>query len=130
MIGDNLDITLTNDSQLLHELTVTALGISREKKSLGYSVADIEGESLTQARETNLMSALAGRVAGVQIVSNPSGIGSSSRVTIRGERSLNINNNEPLFVVDGVPISNQMFGSSGGPSGRNQEVDYGDGHAN
>ncbi len=125
--GSLLDINLENDVKSLDELTVTALGISRESKSLGYSVAEIDGESLTQARETNLMSALSGKIAGVQIVGNPSGIGSSSRVTIRGERSLNINNNQPLYVVDGVPISNQFFGSSGGPTGRNQDVDYGNG---
>lgn len=125
--GGILDINLQNDVKALEELTVTALGISREKKSLGYSVAEINGESLTQARETNLMSALSGKIAGVQIVGNPSGIGSSSRVTIRGERSLNINNNQPLYVVDGVPISNQFFGSSGGPSNRNLDVDYGNG---
>ncbi len=122
-----LDIALRNDERVLDEVTVTALGISRDKKSLGYSVAEVDGESLTKARETNLMSALAGKVAGVQIVGNPSGIGSSTRVTIRGERSLNINNNEPLYVVDGVPISNQFFGSAGGPSGRNQDVDFGNG---
>lgn len=116
---------LDSDAKLLSELTVTALGISREKKSLGYSVAEVDGESLTQARETNVMTALSGKIAGVQIVGNPSGIGSSSRVTIRGERSLNLTSNEPLYVVDGVPISNQYFGSVGGPSGRNQDVDYG-----
>jgi TonB-linked SusC/RagA family outer membrane protein len=125
--GNFMTVSLENNSQSLDELTVTALGISREKKSLGYSVAEIGGETLTQARETNLMAALSGKVAGVQIVGNPSGIGSSSRVTIRGERSLNINNNEPLFVVDGVPVSNQSFGSAGGPKGNNQDVDYGDG---
>lgn len=111
----------------LKEITVTALGIEREKKSLGYAVQEVEGDQLTKARETNVLNSLAGRVAGVQIVGNPSGIGSSSRVTIRGERSLNINNNQPLFVVDGVPISNQFFGSSGGPKGSNQDVDYGNG---
>ncbi len=125
--GGLLEIDLENDVKALDELTVTALGISREKKSLGYSVAEIDGESLTQARETNLMAALSGKIAGVQIVGNPSGIGSSSRVTIRGERSLNINNNQPLYVVDGIPISNQFFGSEGGPSGRNQAVDFGNG---
>lgn len=123
----SLDFVLRNDDRLLSEVTITALGISRATKSLGYAVAEIDGESMTKARETNFMAALAGRVAGVQIVGNPSGIGSSSRVTIRGERSLNISNNQPLYVVDGVPISNQYFGSTGGPSGRNQDVDYGNG---
>jgi TonB-linked SusC/RagA family outer membrane protein len=114
-------------SAALDEVVVTALGIEKSKKALGYAVSEVEGAALTQARETNVLNSLSGRIAGVQVVANPSGIGSSARVSIRGERSLNINNNQPLFVVDGVPINNQYFGSSGGPSGRNQEVDYGNG---
>jgi TonB-linked SusC/RagA family outer membrane protein len=121
-----LDIYLES-SAALDEVVVTALGIERSKKALGYAVSEVNGDALTQARETNVLNALSGRIAGVQVVANPSGIGSSARVSIRGERSLNINNNQPLFVVDGVPISNQYFGSSGGPTGRNQDVDYGNG---
>ncbi len=119
----NITIELQSDSRL-REVTVTALGISREKKSLGYSVQEVKGENLDKARETNIVSALAGKVAGVTIVGNPSGIGSSARVTIRGERSLNLNRNQPLFVVDGVPISNEQRGSSGNSY---QDVDYGNG---
>jgi TonB-linked SusC/RagA family outer membrane protein len=121
---DNLQVMLVEDAVGLREVTVTALGIEREKKALGYAVQEVKGEELTQARETNLVSSLAGRMAGVQVVGNPSGIGSSARITIRGERSLNINNNQPLFVVDGVPIANQFFGNSGRS---NQDVDYGNG---
>ena len=119
----NIIIELQPDNRL-REVTVTALGISREKKSLGYSVQEVKGESLDKARETNIVNALAARVAGVTVVGNPSGIGSSSRVTIRGERSLNLNRNQPLFVVDGVPISNEQRGSSGNSY---QDVDYGNG---
>lgn len=119
-----VNITLSPDRINLREVTVTALGISREKKSLGYAVQEVGGGSLDKARETNLVSALAGKVAGLTIVGNPSGIGSSARVTIRGERSLNINNNQPLFVVDGVPISNQLTGSTGRG---NQDADFGNG---
>lgn len=119
-----MTILLRPDAVGLRQVTVTALGIEREKKALGYAVQDVKGEDLTRARETNVVSALAGRMAGVQVVGNPSGIGSSARITIRGERSLNINNNQPLFVVDGVPISNQFLGSSGRS---NQEADYGNG---
>lgn len=118
-----LNISLTPDNKL-QEVIVTALGISREKKSLGYSAQEITGEDLTQARETNIINSLSGKIAGVTVVGNPSGIGSSSRITIRGERSLNINRNQPLFVVDGVPISNEMRGSSGSSF---QEADYGNG---
>ncbi len=118
-----LQISLSPDNQL-QEVIVTALGISREKKSLGYSAQEVKGEDLTKARETNIINSLSGKVAGVTIVGNPSGIGSSSRITIRGERSLNINRNQPLFVVDGVPISNELRGSSGNSY---QEADYGNG---
>jgi TonB-linked SusC/RagA family outer membrane protein len=117
-------VTLEEDAIGLSEVTVTALGIKREKKALGYAVQDVKGDDLIKARETNLLNSLAGKVAGVTIVGNPSGIGASARVSIRGERSLNINNNQPLFVVDGVPITNQFNGSSGRSF---QEADYGNG---
>ncbi|MCB0570536.1 MAG: SusC/RagA family TonB-linked outer membrane protein [Phaeodactylibacter sp.] len=119
-----VDVSLEEDVVGLEEVTVTALGIEKEKKALGYAVQEVGGESLDKARETNLVSALSGKVAGMTIVGNPSGIGSSARVTIRGERSLNINKNQPLFIVDGVPISNEFVGSSGRS---NQDVDYGNG---
>lgn len=118
------DIALLTDAQQLSEVVVTALGIERETRDLGYAVQEINGDDLTRARETNIGNALAGKVAGVTVVGNPSGIGASSRITIRGERSLNINKNQPLFIVDGVPITNEVFGSSGR---NNQEVDYGNG---
>lgn len=116
-----IDITLA-EGLALSEVIVTALGVERETKALGYSIQAVEGDRFTEARETNVINSLSGRVAGVQITNASSGIGGSSRVTIRGESSLNINANQPLFVVDGVPISNNIVGSSG--SG-NQEVDYG-----
>ncbi len=119
-----IELQMESDAKQLSEVVVTALGIEKEKRDLGYSVQGVKGESLTQARETNFVNSLAGKLAGVQIVGNPSGVGSSSRVTIRGERSLDINNNQPLFVVDGVPISNGFVGSSGRS---NQDVDYGNG---
>lgn len=124
-LGEGLTLTIKLAAQnQLSEVVVTALGLSKEKKSLGYAVQEISGSSLDKARETNIVSALAGKVAGVTIVGNPSGIGSSARITIRGERSLNINRNQPLFVVDGVPISNDFRGSSGNSY---QDVDFGNG---
>lgn len=119
-----VDVIMKSDAQQLSEVVVTALGIEKEKRDLGYAVQDIKGDQMTQARETNLVNALSGKIAGVQVVGNPSGIGASARVTIRGERSLDINNNQPLFVVDGVPISNSIVGSTGR---NNQDVDYGNG---
>lgn len=121
----NIDVRLLTDARQLSEVVVTALGIEREKRALGYAVQEIDGEQLTQARETNVVNSLAGKIAGVNVTGGSSGVGGSSRITIRGESSLN-NDNQPLFVVDGIPISNQMFGSSGR---NNLEVDYGNGAA-
>lgn len=117
-----INVVMEYSSEELNEVVVTALGVERETKALGYSVQAVDGDQFTEARETNVINSLSGRVAGVQITNSSSGVGGSSRVTIRGESSLNINANQPLFVVDGVPISNNIVGSSG--SG-NQPVDYG-----
>jgi len=122
--SNEVNVSLSEDAVGLNEVTVTALGISREKKSLGYAVQEVSGENLDKAKDANLINNLAGKIAGVQVVGNPSGLGGSSRVTIRGERSLNINANQPLFVIDGVPISNGFSGNSGRSY---QEVDYGNG---
>lgn len=117
-------ISLEEDNNELTEVVVTALGISRQKKSLGYASQEIGGEDLDKARETNFSSGLAGKIAGVTVMNSPSGVGGSARVTIRGDKSLNINNNQPLYVIDGIPISNENYGSSGSSY---QEVDYGNG---
>jgi TonB-linked SusC/RagA family outer membrane protein len=120
----NINITLGEENNQLTEVVVTALGISREKKSLGYAAQEIKGDELDKARETNFSSGLAGKVAGLTVMTSPSGVGGSARVTIRGDKSLNINNNQPLYVIDGIPISNDNYGSSGSSY---QEVDYGNG---
>jgi TonB-linked SusC/RagA family outer membrane protein len=119
-----IDISLLPDARQLSEVVVTALGVERDKKALGYATQSVASEALTTARETNVVNQLAGKIAGVTVVGSPSGVGGSARVTIRGERSLNLNANQPLFVVDGVPISNGFTGFSGR---RNLEVDYGNG---
>ena len=116
-----LEITLTDDAAQLSEIVVTALGISREKKALGYSVQEIQGQQLTQARETNLVNSLAGKIAGVQVTGSNGAPGASSRMVIRGSSSIG-SNNQPLFVVDGVPIDNGNYGSG-------TAVDYGNGAA-
>jgi TonB-linked SusC/RagA family outer membrane protein len=123
-LQSEIEVMLSEDTETLNEVVITALGVERDKKALGYATQSIKGDDMIQARETNLVNALAGKVAGVTVVGNPTGIGGSARITIRGERSLNINNNQPLFVVDGVPISNFSTGSSGRS---NQEADYGNG---
>ena len=95
----------------LDEVVVTALGITRDKKALGYSVQKIDGKDLTVARENNVINSLAGKIAGVTINRTSGGPGSSSRVIIRGERSL-LGNSQPLYVVDGVPINNSQPGQT------------------
>ncbi|HEA23490.1 MAG TPA: SusC/RagA family TonB-linked outer membrane protein [Pricia antarctica] len=117
-------IQLEPDSQELDEVVVTALGIKREKKSLGYASQELDTEDVTSAREPNLLNGISGKVAGLQITNSPSGLGGSARVSIRGDASLNINGNSPLFIVDGTPISNEIVGSSGAGT---QDVDYGNG---
>ena len=100
--GGPVNVVLVEDNELLNEVVVTALGISREKKSLGYAVQDVKSEELTRGGGINLTDALQGKVAGLQITNSGTGVGGSSRVIIRGSSSLS-NNDEPLYVVDGVP---------------------------
>ncbi|MFY8026073.1 MAG: SusC/RagA family TonB-linked outer membrane protein [Sediminibacterium sp.] len=125
VVNNNLMlIQLSTSTSELDEVVVTALGIKREKKKLGYASQEIKGESLTVARESNIVSQLAGKIAGVTVVGGNSGIGGSARVTIRGERSVDLNKNQPLYVIDGVPISNSIVGANGRG---NMEVDFGNG---
>lgn len=119
-----LEIDLSANASQLGEVVVTALGIRKEKKKLGYAIQDVKGEDLTVARETNVVNQLAGKVAGVTVVGSASGVGGSSRVTIRGERSVDLNKNQPLYVIDGVPVSNAITGANGRG---NMEVDFGNG---
>lgn len=121
---NSIDVVLATDATELSEIVVTALGVERNKKALGYAVQSVTSENLTTARETNVVNQLAGKIAGVSVIGSPSGVGGSSRVTIRGERSVDLNKNQPLYVIDGVPISNSFVGSSGRS---NLEVDFGNG---
>ncbi len=102
-----LDVSL-QAGVTLSEAVVTALGVRRDEKALGYAVSKVDGEDLAQTRETNLVNALQGKVAGIQIQGSPSALGGSSRITIRGSNSF-LGNNQPLFVIDGVPIDNSQF---------------------
>ncbi len=96
----------------LDEVVVTALGIERDKKALNYSVTEVSGEGFQEAREINVANALSGKVAGVNVSSVASGVAGSTRVIIRGSTSLG-GNNQPLYVVDGVPLDNSGFGQAG-----------------
>lgn len=119
-----MTITLFPATQQLDDVVVTALGIRKERKKLGYASQELKGDALTTARETNVVNQLSGKIAGVTVVGSSSGIGGSARVTIRGERSIDLNKNQPLYVIDGVPINNSLTGGSGR---NNLEVDFGNG---
>ncbi len=114
------DLNMDEDVLQLDDVVVTALGVSRDKKALGYSVQNVSGEKLNQARDANVVNNLSGRVAGVNIVGSSGNVGSSSRIVIRGNSSIT-GNNQPLFVINGVPVDN---GSNNSTSG-GENVDYG-----
>lgn len=103
-------VVLSASSQALDEVVVTAMGISREKKSLGYALQEVKSDELTQAGQMNVANSLSGKVAGVQITSQGSQIGASQNIVIRGNSSFN--DNQPLIVVDGVPVINDNKNSS------------------
>ena len=103
---NKINITLEADNQLLDDVVVTALGIKRQKRELGYATEEIEGEMIAKSGSGNVINALSGRSAGVQII-NPNGVdGGAARITIRGNNSI-FGDNQPLIVVDGVPMSNE-----------------------
>jgi TonB-linked SusC/RagA family outer membrane protein len=116
-----LDIQVNNRSRIdvemesidigLDEVVVTALGVTREKKALGYSVTEVDGDDIAAVKETNAINSLQGRVAGLVITQSAAGPGSGSRVVIRGNNSLT-GENQPLYIVDGVPMDNSGFGSA------------------
>ena len=107
-----LAITLQDDATLLENAVVTALGIKRETKALGYAVEQVNSEELNGARPINAMDALAGKVAGVDISGTTAGPSGSTRIVIRGNGELS-GNNQPLYVVDGVPMDNSSLGQAG-----------------
>ena len=120
-----VDISMKEDVTQLGEVVVTALGIAKDVKALGYSVSKVDGGLMTQARELNVANSLVGRVAGVNVSAVSGGAGSSSNVIIRGGASM-FGSNQPLYVINGVPIDNSNRGSSGMWGG----ADLGDGIGN
>ncbi|MGL4852670.1 MAG: SusC/RagA family TonB-linked outer membrane protein [Phocaeicola sp.] len=120
-----IHIKLNEDTQTLNEVVVTALGIKRQKRSLGYSTANVGAEQLTESRDPNIGNALSGKVAGLSVAGNSTGMAGSSRVVIRGNASLT-GNNQPLYVIDGVPFDNANQGNAGQWGG----MDMGDGLSN
>lgn len=120
-----VNVFLQSDTQNLEEVVVTALGISREKKALGYSVTEVKGDELLKSRGglSNPVNALQGKVAGLQIQSGSGSMGGSSKIIIRGIKSIS-GNNQPLFVVDGVPIEGNDYNSTDAARGAGG-YDYG-----
>ncbi|WP_298651337.1 SusC/RagA family TonB-linked outer membrane protein [uncultured Proteiniphilum sp.] len=121
-VSANVRVILREDAEILDEVVVTALGISRERKALGYSATTVNNERLTESRTTDIMSGIAGKVAGVQITSSSSP-GASNSVIIRGISSLS-GSNQPLYVVDGVPVDNYAHFPT---DGLNLAYDFGSG---
>jgi TonB-linked SusC/RagA family outer membrane protein len=121
-----INVIMELSRQSLDEVVVTALGVTKEKKSLGYSVTEVRGEEFTEARSNNVAQSLTGKIAGLDATQINSGPGGSSRVIIRGSTSLN-NNQQPLYVINGLAIDNWSYGAVGG--GGDFNVDRGDGIA-
>jgi TonB-linked SusC/RagA family outer membrane protein len=119
----NVDIKLVPDVRELEEVVITSLGLKRERMALNYSVTQVPGKELTEAREKNLGDALAGKIAGVNVSNIATGPAGSSRIIIRGNVSL-LKNNQPLYVIDGVLIRSMGFAQAGMWGGR----DWGDGN--
>ena len=107
--GNGLAVTLLAGNSSLDEVIVTALGIKRDKRNLTYSAQEVKGETVLAARQENIINALAGKVAGVQIGNSSGQPGSSSRIVIRGITSLK-GENQALFVIDGIPMDNTEAG--------------------
>ncbi|HAS60526.1 MAG TPA: SusC/RagA family TonB-linked outer membrane protein [Algoriphagus sp.] len=123
------EIKLLESTESLEEFVVTALGVERQRQSLSSAVTTIGARELSDVPQTNLINSLSGQVAGVQITNGSSGVGSSSRIIIRGENSIS-GNNQALIVIDGVPIINEQITSDLFNDGANiQEVDFGNGAA-
>jgi len=113
-----LDVTLEEDSTKLDEVVVTALGISRDKKSLGYATQEVDGDNFNLTNEQNVLGSLSGRVAGVQVTgASGASMGGTQKIKIRGVNSIS-GGDQPLIVIDGTPISNANFSGS-------DQADYG-----
>lgn len=118
----SLTVHLEEDTQKLDEVVVTALGMKRDKKALGYAMQELKGDDLLASREPNLANSLSGKVSGLQIVRSSNGVGGSSKIVLRGNSSLT-GSNQPLIVVDGTPMDNftggvdDVWGNSGADMG-------------
>jgi TonB-linked SusC/RagA family outer membrane protein len=115
----SVDVAMAEDVTQLGEVVVTALGVERSTKALQYSVTEVKGDKFTEARENNLGNALVGRIAGVNVTKPSTGPAGSTRIVIRGNKSLN-GSNQPMYVIDGIPMDNGGFGQAGLWGGRDE----------
>ena len=109
---NTVDVVLTAQVGELADVVVTALGIKKDRKALGYALTEVKGDELTRARTNSVVSNLVGKVAGLNVAATATGAGGSTRVVLRGNTSIS-DNNQPLYVIDGVPLDNQNRGSAG-----------------
>ncbi len=123
---NSIQITLTDAATGLNEVVITALGVERKTRELGYTVQSIQSRDIAEVKSVNFLDNLSGKLAGVNITQGATGVGSSSKITIRGESSFSDNN--PLFIVDGIPINNStIFGETNEAAAGFQVVDFGNG---
>jgi TonB-linked SusC/RagA family outer membrane protein len=123
-----INVVMESVTTMMDEIVVTALGISRDKKSLGFAVTEVSGDDIAMVKDLNIANSLSGRVSGVVVTQGAFGPGSSSRVIIRGNNSIT-GNNQPLYVVDGIPIDNSGYGTAnvGEERGEYSKSDFGTG---
>jgi len=121
-----ISVNLTQAASNLNEVVITAFGLERSSKSLGYAVQQLDGKELTEVKAVNFLDNLSGKLAGVTVTQGATGVGSTSKITIRGEGSFT--NNNPLFIVDGIPINNRtILNATNEAAAGFQEVDFGNG---
>jgi len=128
LVGEQtlINVALSEDSSVLDEVVITALGLERNTGELGYAVQAISSKKLTEVKTVNFLDNLQGKLAGVSVTQGATGVGSSSKITIRGEASFS--NNNPLFIIDGVPINNEtVFNFTNEAAAGFQEIDFGNG---
>jgi TonB-linked SusC/RagA family outer membrane protein len=118
-----IDVAMEPDVKNLGEVVVTAMGITKETKSLGYAVQGVNSEELNKVKEPNLVNSLNGKIAGVNVTNSGGGPGASSQIIIRGSTSLT-GNNQPLFIVDGIPVDNSTVGNDSGSGGLSATSTY------
>lgn len=120
-----VNVVLNTRSSILQDVVVTALGVRRDKRNLTYSTQQLSGSEITKADQPNIVNAVAGKIAGVQVISSSGTAGASSRIVIRGNSSAT-GNNQPLFVIDGIPVNNDETGNADGNAagaGVNRAID-------